>query len=447
MATVKFYLRDEKTEKETPITCYVFSNNEKLKYPTGEKIKPEYWNKTTQRVIEEGLKDKVIIKNNKSVNLQLNRFVDAVATIEANLRNGKQSLSIDNFKNGLDLEFKEIQKTQPQPEQKKINSLIEWIENYINKDKITIYVNNNPRLINKRTKGKYQTLLNFLKDFIEFKRKKTLKFEDIDLEFYQDFIYFLQSEKNHSTNTIGKYITTLKVMLNKATEEEINTSFKYKSKKFSSPKEEVDKIYLSQSEIDQIYNLKFTSTQTGLERARDLFLIGCNTALRFSDFTNIQPENIIINDTGKYLKMKTYKTGQKVEIPLNPMAVSILEKYDYKLPKNITNQKMNEHLKEIGEMANIKNIIPITRTRKGIETTINFKKYELITTHTARRTGATNMFKNGIASINIMKITGHKTESAFLGYICIDDEENARIMMQNPFFSGTSETSTLSIAN
>jgi len=177
-----------------------------------------------------------------------------------------------------------------------------------------------------------------------------------------------------------------------------------------------------------------------------LFLIGCNTALRFSDFTNIQPENIIKNDSGTFLKMTTYKTGQKVEIPLNPMAVSILEKYNFQLPANISNQKMNEHLKIIGEKAKINETISITKTIAGKSVTTNYKKYELISCHTARRTGATLMYLSDIPTLSIMMITGHKTEKAFRGYIRIDSEQNAKKISTNKFFTRQPET-ILSIAN
>ncbi|HPD66383.1 MAG TPA: site-specific integrase [Bacteroidia bacterium] len=355
-----------------------------------------------------------------------------------------------NFKTGLDNELKEIHHQETQPEKTEHITLIEYLEKYINNVKFVFDPKYNIRPINDRTKNKYRTLLNFLVEFIEYQRIKTLKFDDIDLEFYQDFISFLQSEKRHSTNTIGKYIATLKAILNRATEEGINTCIKYKSKKFNSPREEVDKIYLSQSEIDKIYNLKFASAQTGLERARDLFLIGCNTALRFSDFTAIQPENIIKNDSGIFLKMTTYKTSQNVTIPLNPMVVSILEKYNYQLPKNISNQKMNDHLKVIGKMAGINDIISITKTIAGKSVTQQYKKYELISCHTARRTGATLMYLSGIPVLSIMMITGHKTEKVFRGYIRIDSEQNANLIKDNPFFKripGGMENSHLSIAN
>ena len=290
----------------------------------------------------------------------------------------------------------------------------------------------------------------FSRDKRNFK-KGVIKFEQVDLNFYNDFIEFLQKEKNHSHNTVGKYITTLKVMLNRATDDGINTTFQYKLKRFATLKEEVSKIFLNENELVKLYELKFKPYQTGLERARDLFLIGCYTALRYSDFTTIQHENIVQvwdNDQGKnidFLKIKTDKTGQVVTIPLHWIVKEIFTKYNYELPPQITNQKFNEHLKELGAMAKIKDKTEVTKTKGGLKVSTYFEKWQLITTHTARRSGATNMYLAGIPALSIMKITGHKTEKVFLKYICIDSEQNAILMQKSKFFA--QKPSHLSIAN
>ena len=66
---------------------------------------------------------------------------------------------------------------------------------------------------------------------------------------------------------------------------------------------------------------------------------------------------------------------------------------------------------------------------------VKYKKYELVSTHTARRSGATNMYIAVIPTLAIMKITGHKTEKAFLKYIKISEEENAEMLAKHCFFN------------
>ena len=449
MATIKFRLRNPESKNKTLILCVIRHNNKRFDYSTGESIESKYWDKEKQRVKESisKLKD-----SHSAINLQLQRYKEEVKKIEATSKTLELPITIESLREGLNKAFKK----QDQPTEIKPTSLIDYIEKHIKEVK-NIYRNNVPYPINSRTKQKYNTLLSLLKEFTKhesYKRgfkKGLIKFEQIDLNFYNDFIEFLQKEKTHSHNTAGKYITTLKVMLNRATEEGINTNLQYKTKRFATLKEEVNKIFLSENELLKLYNLKFKPNQKGLERARDLFLIGCYTSLRYSDFTTIQPENIVkvwdqeLQREIELLKIKTDKTGETVTIPLHWIIKEILTKYNYQLPPQITNQKFNEHLKDLGEKAEINDKIVESKTIGGYKVSTNFKKYQLITTHTARRSGATNMFLAGIPAISIMKITGHKTEKVFLKYICIDSEQNAVLMQRSKFFSD--KPSHLSIAN
>lgn len=113
---------------------------------------------------------------------------------------------------------------------------------------------------------------------------------------------------------------------------------------------------------------------------------------------------------------------------------SIYNKYEGQLPSCVTNQKMNEYLKEIGELAEINDTVHLSSTKGGMRYDESFKKWELITTHTARRSAANNMYLTGVPSISIMKINGHKTEKAFLKYIRITQEDNALKLREHPYF-------------
>jgi integrase len=96
---------------------------------------------------------------------------------------------------------------------------------------------------------------------------------------------------------------------------------------------------------------------------------------------------------------------------------------------------MNKYLKEIGEDAKIKGKIQVTITKGGEVKKDTYNKFKLISTHTARRSFASNCYLAGIPAITIMKITGHKTESSFLRYIRISQEENANKLLDHPFFN------------
>lgn len=307
-------------------------------------------------------------------------------------------------------------------------TLFEFIQNF---------VDNAPHRINQKT-GKpvsyksireYHVTFGYLKEYAESKGRE-IDFKDITLDFYDDFVRFLES-KELAQNTIGKKIRYLKIFLNDATDRGINTNHTYKSSRFKALKEDSESIYLTVQDLEKIFSLDL-SNKLGLDRARDLFLIGCWTGLRYSDWDKIRPENI---DNG-FITLKQNKTGQPVVIPIHPVVNAILEKYNGNLPKPISNQKFNDYLKEVVRLADFKEAITKQITRGGkTETTIKHK-WEMVGTHTARRSFATNMYKSGIPSITIMAVTGHRTESAFLKYIKVTPQEHAQRMRDMWLSSG-----------
>jgi integrase len=156
--------------------------------------------------------------------------------------------------------------------------------------------------------------------------------------------------------------------------------------------------------------------------------------LRFSDYSRIKKEHIQENNGRKYIDMITKKTGERVIIPIRWELDEILKKYKYDIPKTYE-QKVNKYIKEIGEIAEINDNIELESTKGGLKVNQVIPKYKLIKTHTARRSGATNMYLAGIPTIDIMKITGHKKESSFLRYICIDKEQTATNLANHKYFN------------
>ena len=221
--------------------------------------------------------------------------------------------------------------------------------------------------------------------------------------------------------------------MNEAVDRNLTKNLEYRNKKFRVLEEQVDKIYLTQKELKVIYEMQLTGIYQKLEKVRDLFIIACYTGLRFSDLIQVRPENI--NDVGTQIKVRTEKTSEIVIIPLHPLVKNIITKYKGHLPSVISNQKMNEYLKEIGELAELNTSVKIAITRGGKTENDISKKWELITTHTARRSFATNAFLMDVPTISIMKITGHRTEKSFMKYIRISQEENANKLLTHKFFN------------
>ncbi|MGC9353348.1 MAG: site-specific integrase [Mariniphaga sp.] len=273
----------------------------------------------------------------------------------------------------------------------------------------------------------YKQALNRLRVF-----DPTLDFDDFDLNFYYKFLAHLK-EVGITNNTMGKHIKVLKTILNEATERGLNTNLEFRKRKFKVFKEEVDSVYLSEEELDTLFDYREHLTEAK-RRICDFFLVGCYTGLRFSDIANLTTANFYKDITGSYILMRTKKTGQQVVIPLNSRIKEILNYYGGKMPQAISNQKTNDALKVICEKAGITKEVE-TKKRIGGETIIQvWKKCELISTHTARRSFATNAFLAGIPALSIMKITGHRAEKSFMQYVKASVMENAMVLAQHPFF-------------
>lgn len=265
----------------------------------------------------------------------------------------------------------------------------------------------------------YEGTFDYLKKYAA-KTGKVIDFKDIDLTFYDGFTQYLQGE-NLALNTIGKKIQILKMFLNAAKEEGKNNYEGYKSKKFVATTEESETIYLNEAELTKLYEKDF-SRNPALEHIRDLFLVGCWTGCRFSDIAQITPNNI----SGNFIHLKQHKTGARVIIPLHPVVTAILNKYEGRLPQLVTNQVFNRELKVICRMAELDGPTHKAITKGGIKVSTAYKKHELVSSHTARRSFSTNLYKSGFPSLSIMAITGHKTERAFLKYIKVTPDEHAK---------------------
>ena len=408
MAEVNFFLKEPKKVKgESLIYLFLSYNNKRLKYSTGEKINPDYWNFENQRA-----------KETKKFT-EYPEFNARLKSLESKANTAYRKILNDGLEPTNELIKKELDKTIRFAESQKAD-LFNFIDKYIEESKT---------LKATGTIKAYNTTLKRLKDYCNH-LNKNISFEDIDLEFYNSFVSFL-TEKDYSQNTIGKHIKVLKTFLNEATDRGINKTIEFKKRKFKRPVEEPDKIYLSVEELERIYNLDLRNDKQ-LEGIRDLFIIACFTGLRFSDFSELKPENII---DGNKIRIRTNKTNELVIIPLHKFVREIIAKYNNSIPQALSNPKMNLNLKHLGFLAKITEPVETSITKGGklVKKTLN--KYKLIGTHTARRSFATNLYLAEIPSITIMKITGHQTEKSFLRYIRISQEENANKLLDHPFFN------------
>ncbi len=434
MAKFNFYLRDPSKDGETPIILFISFNSKRLKYSTEKSIHPKFWNEKEQvaRNMKGFAKAKIF---NSTLSHIKTTAEKALELLENQL---KRFPTTSELKEQIDLELSRNVEVSEAGQQYSFLELFDrFIEESINGLRLTA----SGKRFDNRSIQKYRTVQ---KSLIKFSKRYNLSFESIDKNFYNKYVAYLNREekkvvngkevitkRSFSLNNVGKYIQVIKTFLTYATENGYNTNMFFQSKQFKAHKVPGFSIYLNEEEVRQLYELDLSKTQH-LERVRDLFIVGCWTGLRFSDFTTIKPENI----EEDFLKITTFKTGEKVIIPIHFMVREIMEKYNGRypnsLPPAISNQKMNSYLKEIAKKVECLRVtVDAEYTKGGLKVTEQKEKWELITTHTARRSFATNVYNSGFPAINLMKITGHRTEKAFLLYIKVTPEENAKQLLEH----------------
>jgi integrase len=429
MANYYFRLRDTTATKQTPIILYAQINGNRIKCKTNETILPANWDHAKKWPIDDK-ENKAIAKENKNLINTLTGLLSAANNAYLYFKDTLKDHNPETEK--YQNKFYEVAgigaKENPIKNTPGKYTLFQFVDKFIIEAKQRQNEHTGAK-ISENTIKMYNQCKRLLKEFNDTKYK--LDFNKINLDFLLDFKEFLNG-KQYATNTVAKHIITLKTFLNEANERGYYDNMAHKSKRFRAIQVQSETIYLTDKELNEIYKLDL-SKKPKLERARDLFLVGCYTGLRFSDFTNIEPENI----KGGFIEITTKKTCEPVVIPIHTRINEIMSKYEGKyvnsLPPAISNQKLNEYLKELCELVPTlhapidkeqrKN--PNTKT-KGPKLLKPKKKFELVCTHTARRSFATNNYNNGISANILMKITGHKTEKSFYKYIRVTPKENAQ---------------------
>jgi integrase len=353
---------------------------------TGERINPKYWNVKKQEV-------KIGYTGSPELNQYLTEFKEKIQRI---IRAAK----IDN----IDATFEDIKIAILKGFD--INKTSGFFENFDN----FILLKNNE--LSKATINKYKYLKQHLQEYEKAIGSK-ITFNSIDLLFYDKFSNYLMNQELIN-NTISKYITMLKTFLNWSVSRKISNNLDYRE--FHTKNDKVDIIYLSQDELNKIYELDLKD-RPALDNARDVFCFACYTGQRFSDVSAIKREDI----KDRFWHLRVTKTRDILKIPLNEYAKEILDKHknDKKPLPSISSQKTNQHLKELRKLAGIDEPIKIVKYRGAEPIENTFPKYELVTMHTARRTFVTLSLEKGMRPETVMEITGHKDYKTFKKYIKI----------------------------
>lgn len=269
----------------------------------------------------------------------------------------------------------------------------------------------------KKTEGtinRYKTLRNFLIHFTEH-TKYPIRFDTINQKFEEVFMNYAFEERKTLNNYYGKLISIIKTYMNWAFALGLHKNIDFK--KLKRIEDEIEVIYLEKEELIALYEYNFDNDR--LDKVRDFFCFGCFTGLRFSDIRNIDKANI----TDEFIQLNIIKTKTiSHRIELNKYSKAILDKYRdsmYKPLPKISSQKLNKYIKECCEIVGIDEEVTITRYIGKIRTETSNKKYELITSHIARKTFVTNSLLFGMDERVLRETTKHLDEKSFKKYLKI----------------------------
>ena len=275
------------------------------------------------------------------------------------------------------------------------------------------------------TYEKFAAVKNHLMNF-----RDELTFDFFDERGLNNYVTYLRDVKEMRNSTIGKQLSFLKWFLRWAFKKGVHQNNAYDSYKPKLKSTQKKIIFLTWEELNKLREFEIPTTKQALDRVRDVFLFQCFTGLRYSDVFNLRRSDI----KGDHIEVTTVKTSDSLIIELNNHSKAILDKYkdvafeDDKVLPVITNQKMNDYLKELAEMAGIDE--PVRQTYyKGNERIDEVTpKYALLGTHAGRRTFICNALALGIPPQVVMKWTGHSDYKAMKPYIDIADDIKANAM-------------------
>lgn len=406
-----FNLREPKSNKPTPIYMVIRIGKKQLKFPIGCKIYPAQWNKKTERAFVSPHLTELDNQNNFIVNTKIshflfrfNQFLQYICSVPNNIKD-------------LERELKEnINKDKKMRETKKENA-IRWLFNDLEKSSMKA-----------GSKANYEQQLKDFETFCKDTNRVPLQWDEITYNLLKEYEDWLMTHKvrnrKRDDRTVGDKISKLITRLKQAEKSGVIDLYKSRIYLYEKPKMS----YLSQNntfalyerEINDLYRLKLTGDH---EKVRDVFVFQLWSGQRFSDLPNLNKG--IIDRENKKIKIVQEKETENVTVPILPIALEILNKYDWNLPL-FQLERTNEIIKEVAQKARLTREHYVTRQYRGEVKVTKQMICDGLATHCARRSFITLMMKKNLLTREQIKaISGHRTDSAFERYIKSDKDEVA----------------------
>lgn len=314
----------------------------------------------------------------------------------------------------------------------KSNDVISYFDWYIDFFSKNI-VPTTGRILSNGTIRGYKNSSRYLRDYLNDRKIKKFTFDDITKDFYYDYIQYSQ-EQGHSKNYIGSMIQKLKTIIRSAFDDDLHSNNEFRKYYFKKFSEEINHPYLTEEEIQALYNLKIYSEH--LDAIRDIFVIACYTGLRIGDLMRfLKNPKIEFFNGRKHINIVQGKTNKPVFIPLKRIILDILEKRNGEFPRYIHKNIINKEIKPLLKKCGVTQTVFIEKTIGGKLVMTPMSKHLLISCHSARRSFCTNAYNAGMPLRDIMVFSGHSSEKMVLLYIKASAKDKAKHASDHVFFT------------
>ena len=431
---LNFSLKSQ-TDKSKPALIYLmWTFDKRYKVSTGLSVIPEYWDAKTHSAIITSKQTQVLQRQYKRQNKMIAKICDKILTgLYAYICQERNEFNGIALKNEIVNVIAKIDSEEKEEVEKKNITPYEYFKNYAD-NVCNRTVKRTGTFRCKGTQTNHYCVLKRYKGYID-KYHKVDRFELFNDKFEEDFERYCLQDKGYTPNTVAASFSIFKIWLTVAEKDGLikDPAFHHYKTKAKSPQHQ----YLTTEEIKRIYDIQFTKElkeeyhidpKSKIEDTRDLFVVACNLGLRLGDWNNLN--NAVWDFENNVVDIITTKTKERVVIPISSMVKEIYNRYNGKFPKVWDKTSTNRHIQSCCRIAHIDNDVYQLETIKGVSVRKKYKKYELITSHSARRSFATNLYLKCKSAKMVMQFTGHTTEENFFKYICVSKMENAQMAQQ-----------------
>lgn len=462
-----YFLRTSKTTGNAPLYVQVKSrvNNFRLLLNTYVDVEVKAWNNAEKKAagksgksvwdfVDSDIKD-MVVAIDEAISLEIGKADCTKESVEFAVAAVRYAKTMKEQKAIEEIKQRELEAEKAKKARNDADVMLylsELIEKMKNGEAV---IERGQNVGEKYTKGTIKSYTNIQKVLQEFLRGRRLTWNDINKEWAIRFINFME-KRGLMKKTVNRYATTMKAVIMRAYDDGRHNDERARSYFVKRKIDKTDKateVYLTADELQALYDMKLSGLK---EQVRDIFLIGCYTCQRVSDYSKLKRENFTTTARGtQIIRLRQQKTGTEVQIPiLSKNLITLAEKYDFNLPV-IHDVIINRYIKTIcKELAAsvpslaVESPTILTMKEKAKEDKVLhdggdalFKrneagipvkaKYEMITTHTARRSGITLMYLSKKFDLRqMMHVSGHRDIASFNEYIKLSGDDVADEMSE-----------------